>query len=214
MTPQPKNKLKNNSAGFSLIEVAIAIVVIGLITSFTLKGKELIHTAKLRSVIEQVNSFRIAVQAFMEKYGSMPGDLVAANDMIGSAVENGRGDGAIASIDDSRRFWKHLGASDIIHLEMNNGHPTCKIGGYYSVSTNIAGYPGTWIILSGGTEDNKRFSGIISQEDAYFIDKNSDTGDPSTGDVITLRASDTAAIGPKYDIKNKNQDCIIMFKIF
>ncbi|MDR3180198.1 MAG: prepilin-type N-terminal cleavage/methylation domain-containing protein [Holosporaceae bacterium] len=214
MTRQPQNKLKNNFAGFSLIEVAIAIVIIGLITSFTLKGRELIHTAKLRSVIEQINSIRIAVQAFTEKYGSLPGDLANANDMIGPSVENGRGDGVIASGDDAQRFWKHLEASDIIHLEISNGHPTSKIGGSYSISTNVAGYPGTWIILSGGTTDNKRFSGIISQEDAYFIDKNSDTGDPSTGDVITLKASDTAAIGQKYDIKNKNKDCIIMFKIF
>ncbi|GHT91118.1 hypothetical protein FACS1894122_02920 [Alphaproteobacteria bacterium] len=210
-----KLQLRNRYGGFSLIEVAIAIVIIGLIASFTLKGRELIRTAKLRSVIEHVNSVRVATQAFVEKYGAMPGDLANAKDLIGDSVANGRGEGSIISIDDSQRFWRHLAASDIIHLEMSGGNPVSKIGGFYTISTDVHGHQReAWIILSGGTNDNKTFAGIISQEDAYFIDKNSDTGDPSTGDVITLKASGMASIGQKYDPKNKNKDCIIMFRIF
>ncbi|GHU11502.1 hypothetical protein FACS189449_03090 [Alphaproteobacteria bacterium] len=210
-----KLHLKNESRGFSLIEVAIAIVIIGLIASFTLKGRELIRTAKLRSIIEQTNSIRVAAHSFMETYGAMPGDLANAADIIGGSASNGKGDGKIVSIDDSKRFWGHLAASDVIHLEMNNGNPVSKIGGFYTISTNApGGHSGTWAILSGGTSDNKTFTGIISQEDAYFIDKNSDTGEPSTGDVITMKASGSSSIGQKYDLKDKKKDCIIMFRIF
>jgi prepilin-type N-terminal cleavage/methylation domain-containing protein len=206
-------ELKKKKSGFSLIEVAIAVIIIGLIASFTLKGRELIRTARLRSVIEQVNSIRVATQAFVEKYGAMPGDLSNAKEMIGDAVANGGGDGVISSIEDSARFWSHLISSDIIHLEMVNGHPLSKNGGFFTISTNVPHHSGAWLILCGGTSDNKNFIGAVSQEDAYFIDKNSDTGDPSTGEIRTLRASGLTSIGQKYDLKNKNKDCVIMFKI-
>lgn len=210
-----KNTLiKNNTKGFSLIEVAIAIVIIGLVASFTLKGKELIHTAKLNSVAEQVNSFKIAVQMFVDKYGSMPGDLSNAKDMIDPALENGSGNGSIKTTNDAKRFWKHLIASGSLSIELINGYPVSKLGGFYSVSSEIPGYSGTWLILSNGTTDNRTFKGLLSQEDAYHIDKKNDNGDPSTGEIITLRAPNMTHIGQKYDIKNKNKNCIIMFKIW
>ncbi|MDR3151407.1 MAG: prepilin-type N-terminal cleavage/methylation domain-containing protein [Holosporaceae bacterium] len=205
--------MKKKKSGFSLIEVAIAVIIIGLIASFTLKGRELIRTARLRSVIEQVNSIRVATQTFVEKYGVMPGDLSNAKEMIGDSVANGRGDGIISSIEDSARFWNHLISSDIIHLEIAGGCSLSKSGGFFSVSTNVPHYSGVWLILCGGTNDNKNFVGAVSQEDAHFIDKNSDTGYPSTGDVRTLLAPGLTSIGQKYDLKNKNKDCIIMFKI-
>ncbi|MDR0968041.1 MAG: type II secretion system GspH family protein, partial [Holosporaceae bacterium] len=143
---------KNN--GFSLIEVAIAVMVIGLIASFALKGKELIRAAKLRSVAEQVNSFRIAIQGFVDKYGALPGDFSDAQTMIDGSLQNGSGSGAISSVDDAKRFWSHLAAADLASLELVNGYPTSKIGGYYTVSSNIQNCPGTWIILCGETGDN------------------------------------------------------------
>ncbi|MDR1361949.1 MAG: prepilin-type N-terminal cleavage/methylation domain-containing protein [Holosporaceae bacterium] len=208
-----KYSLRRQNKGFSLIEVAIAVVIIGLIASFTLKGRELIRTAKLRSVIEQVNSIRVASQAFVEKYGGMPGDFPSAKEMINDDLENGRGDGVISSIGDSDRFWSHLAAADIIHLEVVKGRPLSKNGGFFSVSTSVPGHSGIWLVLSGGTSDNKSFSAALSQEDAHFIDKNSDTGNPSTGEVRTLAASGLASIGQKYDLKNKNKDCVIIFRL-
>lgn len=209
-----KTILKNKTKGFSLIEVAIAIVIIGLVASFTLKGKELIHTAKLNSIAEQVNSFKVAIQMFVDKYGSMPGDFATANEMIAQGLENGSGHGSIKTIGDAKRFWKHLVASGVLSIELINGYPISKLGGFYSVSSEIQGHEGTWLILSNGTSNNSSFKGIVSQEDAYHIDKKNDTGDPSTGEIRTLNAQNMTSIGHKYDIKNKNKDCVIMFKIW
>lgn len=209
-----KTILKNKTKGFSLIEVAIAIVIIGLVASFTLKGKELIHTAKLNSIAEQVNSFKVAIQMFVDKYGAMPGDFATANEMIAQGLENGSGNGSIKTIGDAKRFWKHLVASGVLSIELINGYPISKLGGFYSVSSEIQGHEGTWLILSNGTSNNSSFKGILSQENAYYIDKKNDTGDPSTGEIRTLNAQNMTSIGHKYDIKNKNKDCIIMFKIW
>jgi type II secretory pathway pseudopilin PulG len=197
-----------------LIEVAIAIVVISIIAGFALKGKELIRTAQLRSVIEQVNAFRIATQSFLDKYGALPGNLTNAGEIFDSVVASGDGSGNISSLEDARRFWQQLAASELITLELVNGFPISKIGGYYTVSTNAAGQSGIWIILSGGTSNNRDFSGIISQAEAHIIDRNSDTGNPSFGDVRTLKANGSSSIGAHYDLRQKDRDCIIMFKIW
>lgn len=209
-------KIKEKEKGFSLIEVAIAIVVVGLVVSLTLKGKELIHTAKLNSVVDQVNAFRMATQMFMEKYSAMPGDFANAKDMIDGSLENGSGNGNISSISDAKRFWKHLVVSGLLSAELINGFPVSKFGGYYSVASNVGGNEGVWIILSRGTSNNMNFSGIISQEDAYVIDKKYDNGDPSSGEIRTLKAtgSGLASIGQRYDLKNKRNDCVIMFRLW
>jgi prepilin-type N-terminal cleavage/methylation domain-containing protein len=210
-------KFLNKNKGFSLIEVAIAVVVIGIIASFALKGRELINSAKLRSVAEQVNSFKIAIQSFVDKYGALPGDFNAAKEMINDSLQNGSGNGIISSVEDAKRFWQHLIASNIISMELINGYPRSKVGGYYTVSSEIVDHSGTWIILCGGTSDNKNFTGILQPEDAYLIDKNNDTGNPTNGEIQTIKSStatEECIVGQRYNLKNKNKDCVLMFKIW
>jgi prepilin-type N-terminal cleavage/methylation domain-containing protein len=211
------SKISKINRGFSLIEVAIAVVVIGLITSFALKGKELVNSAKLRSVIDQTSMFKIAVQGFFDKYGALPGDFSAAHESISDTVQNGSGSGAIESIDDAKRFWQHLIAADLLSVELVNGFPVSKLGGYYTVSSNIADHPGVWIVLCKGTTDNQSFSGILSPEDAYIIDKNNDTGSPTTGEIRAIKAADATGeyiVNAHYNLKNKNKDCVLLFKIW
>lgn len=211
------NILKKANRGFSLIEVAIAVVVIGLIVSFSMKGKELINTARLRAVSDQINTFKIATQTFVDKYGSLPGDLQNAKELINESLENGRGDGVFATVDDAKRFWQHLIAADLISVELINGFPSSKCGGYYSVSSNIDGHDGTWLVLCKNTTDNQRFSGVLSPEEAYMIDKANDTGAPLTGDIRAIKsatASGECITSSKYNLKNKNKDCVLLFRIW
>jgi prepilin-type N-terminal cleavage/methylation domain-containing protein len=210
-------KFFNKNRGFSLIEVAIAIVVIGLIAGFALKGKELINAARLRSVVDQVNTFKIAIQGFMDKYGALPGDFNSAREMIDNSLQNGRGDAIISSPEDAKRFWQHLAASDLISLELVNGYPRSKVGGYYTISSQIQNHRGVWIILCKDTVDNQNFKGILSPEEAYYIDKHNDTGNYSTGEIRAIKSLDASGecfVGLRYNIKNKNKDCVLLFKIW
>lgn len=209
--------MKRKQSGFSLLEVAIALTIIGLVTGFVIKGRELIRTAKLRSVIEQVNVMRVAIQSFTDRYNALPGDLTNATDIWGGNVTNGRGDGIINSPEDVRRFWAQLSAADLISMDLVGGYPKSKIGGYFTISTNVSGHSGTWLILSGSTNDNANFNGILSPEDAHFIDKNCDTGNPHTGEVHVIKASNATGecfAGQTYNFQNKNNDCVILFRIW
>lgn len=209
-------RFKRQNVGFSLIEVAIAVVVIGIITGFALKGRDLLQTVKLRAVIAQVNTIKIATQIFIDKYGVLPGALSNANKIFGENVPNGTGNNSISQKEDAVRFWQQLAAAGSITLNTNAGFPTNKLGGIFTVSSTIDSYPGTWIVLCGSTEDNKKFTGIITPEEASFIDKECDTGDPTTGDVRVFKDSNAATngvSGSNYDFKDKSKNCVLLFRL-
>lgn len=209
-------RLKKQNGGFSLIEVAIAVVVIGIITGFALKGRDLLQTVKLRAVISQVNTIKIATQMFIDKYGVFPGSLANANEILGDKISNGNGSGTVSNKEEAIRFWQQLNAAGVITLNMNAEFPTNKLGGIFTVSSAISEHPGTWIVLCAGTEDNKKFTGIVTPEEASFIDKECDTGEPNTGDVRVLKASNAGSdcvSGDKYNFKNKSKDCVLLFKL-
>jgi prepilin-type N-terminal cleavage/methylation domain-containing protein len=64
--------------GFTLIELSIVLVIIGLVVSGILFGKDLIHQAQLRSVISTKDALVVAARTFQGKYNQLPGDMDAA----------------------------------------------------------------------------------------------------------------------------------------
>lgn len=97
--------------GFTLIELSIALVIIGLITAGILAGRELSHNAQLRATISQFREYDAAVNSFKIKYNCLPGDCPYA-ESLGLGVhldwgENGNGNGRIDGNEYSS-FWYHL----------------------------------------------------------------------------------------------------------
>ncbi|MDQ5888705.1 MAG: hypothetical protein QG667_1999, partial [Pseudomonadota bacterium] len=71
--------MKPRQTGFTLVELAIVLVVIGLILGMAFKGKDLIDSAKVKNLAAQYNKIVAASNTFYEKYGSYPGDGCSAN---------------------------------------------------------------------------------------------------------------------------------------
>ena len=74
-------------AGFTIVELTIVLVVIGLLLSGILKGQELINGAKIRAIVDRQNSIRIAWFEFVDHYGAKPGDFARAGEFIANVTE-------------------------------------------------------------------------------------------------------------------------------
>lgn len=83
--------------GFSLVELSIVLVILGLLVGGILTGKSLIHAAEVRSVGNDMQAIRTAMYSFRDKYFYMPGDINNAASFWGCTNCNGNGDGVIAN---------------------------------------------------------------------------------------------------------------------
>ena len=88
MTISKKCSLKKRSA-FSLIELSIVLIIIGLLIGAVTGGASLIKSAKLRSVMSESRNYNIVVRSFYVKYDDLPGDYGSA--VSGSATGNANG---------------------------------------------------------------------------------------------------------------------------
>ena len=83
------------SRGFTLIEIAIVLVIIGLLLGGVLKGQELITGARVRNLISQQDGIKAAFFGFQDRFRALPGDYAAAVQNISGVAEHGDGNGRI-----------------------------------------------------------------------------------------------------------------------
>ena len=117
---------------FSLVELSIVLVILGLLTGGILAGQSLIRAAEIRSVSADFNRYSAASMAFRDKYMALPGDMRNATSFWGTdsggcpngggstGTCNGNGDGLVDSVDSATtyserfHFWKHLANAGLI----------------------------------------------------------------------------------------------------
>lgn len=116
---------------FSLVELSIVLVVLGLLTGGILAGQSLIRAAELRSITEDMERYKSAMDAFKTKYNGLPGDLANAAEIWGADPDcnvnsnrvaktvtcNGNDDGIIShdtTIRESTRAWQQLANAGMI----------------------------------------------------------------------------------------------------
>ena len=85
--------MKRNQSGFTLVEIAIVLVIVGLLLGGILKGQELVQNAKVRNIADQQNAIKAAYYAFQDRYRALPGDYVAAGNNIPNVAAATNGDG-------------------------------------------------------------------------------------------------------------------------
>ena len=84
-----------SQAGFSLIEIAIVLVMIGLLLGGVLKGQELITGARVRSLISQQDGIKAAYFGFFDRYRAPPGDYGLATTNIAGVTADGNGNNLV-----------------------------------------------------------------------------------------------------------------------
>ncbi len=74
--------------GFTLIEIAIVLVIIGLLLGGVLKGQELIKNAKVRNTISSMDELKASIFGFQDRYRAIPGDMLNASTLVGANAVN------------------------------------------------------------------------------------------------------------------------------
>jgi prepilin-type N-terminal cleavage/methylation domain-containing protein len=86
--------------GFTLVELAIVLTIIGLLIGGILKGQQLIANARVTAQMAQVQGIDAATTTFRDAYGALPGDLSTATTRVANCTgpcTNGNGDGLITA---------------------------------------------------------------------------------------------------------------------
>ena len=109
--------------GFTLIELSIVVVIIGLIVAGVVAGQSLVRQAKLRQVASEFRSIESSTNSFMLQYNAKPGDMVNAwsywsSQNCGNSSQancDGDGNGSVGydSVLEDRAFWQHLSLASL-----------------------------------------------------------------------------------------------------
>jgi len=187
---------KNSAeAGFTLVEIAIVLVIIGLLLGGILKGQEMITQAKIKNIVNDFNGITVAVTSYQDRYRALPGDdLNASARWTTQAPASGNGNGNIAGLynalpgvsapataAESNLFWQHLRIAGFVAGATtgpaSGAQPPNAAGGIIGVET---GNPGT---------SGLGFSSLIlcfsnlPEKIASAVDGQVDDGVPNTGQI-------------------------------
>lgn len=190
--------------GFTLIELAIVLVIIGLLLGGVLKGQDLISGAKAKNMIADFKNAQIFIYAYQDRYRALPGDDAGVTTHVNGATlatapansqGNGRIEGGWNSTDtsaESALFWQHvrlagLASGPTVTTSADYFPRNAEAGriGVQSTGngfTEITGMTGTYAVCSAN------IPGKIAKQ----IDINLDDGETSTGSV---RAVGTGTAG-------------------
>lgn len=192
--------MRQKQMGFTLVEIAIVLVIIGLLLGGVLKGQELINSAKVKNMSNDFRNVPVFIYGYQDKFRALPGDDPAAQSHLGATATqitlatgggtagNGRLDGAwnsTAAADESFVFWQHVRMANLASGPTNTAdaayRPTNADGGIIGIEsvsqptlgTLIQNMSGTYLLCSMG----------ILGKFAKQLDTTVDDGNGATGQM-------------------------------
>ncbi len=159
-----KQHSSHTNSGFSLIELAIVLVILGLLAGGVLVGRDLIRAAEIRSITSDIDNYKSAVYVFQLKYNCLAGDCPNATNYFGAEDPNpticettasngtltcnGNGNRRVEDCSyEMFRFWQHLAIAGLIE------------GKYTGVGDVVAGCGGSLVHILGVNAPKAAISG-------------------------------------------------------
>lgn len=183
--------MQRKNAGFTLIEIAIVLVIIGLLLGGVLKGQELINSAKVKNLANDFKNVPVFILSYQDKFRSLPGDDKDAVTHLGTGTALGNGNAVIEGIwlptaltDETLSFWQHVRSAKLVAgvtalptatTGISSFLPTNALGGTVGIQAgstpSITGLKGGNVLCSSGI-----LGKFVTQLDTLLDDGNSTTG--------------------------------------
>lgn len=192
--------MKVRQQGFTLVEIAVVLVIIGLLLGGILKGQELINSAKVKNVIGDFRNTATYIYAYQDRFRALPGDDPAAVRHLcsggGACTVAGNGNGVIngswdAGADtESVHLWQHLRLAGLATGSTDTADsgflPRNALGGRLGVQRggSVLGLPGSVVVCSDNVPGK-----LVTPLDIAL-----DDGDPAAGSLRAGTPGDTGVV--------------------
>lgn len=197
--------MKRMQKGFTLVEIAIVLVIIGLLLGGILKGQEMITQAKIKNVVADFSGVSAAYYGYQDRYRAIPGDdagatarwaaaalpAAPASGAYGNGVVSG-GYATATANEESRLFWAHLRSAGFV-AGTGQQQPFNAVTGILGVQSGDAVAAGVGpTLLSAALPAGNGFVGLIicsaglPDKIAIAVDTQMDDGVGNTGTVRAL----------------------------
>lgn len=226
--------------GFTLIEIAIVLVIIGLLLGGVLKGQELINTARVRALNNTVDGITAAWFSFQDRYRAFPGDYTQASVNLPGSPANGDGNGLVGGTStnpdvERAMVWMHLQSAGYITGGYDD--PNAKVANANEYACPVTVCPdngfGAGMNLNygamrqaGGSDAHELMTGRgIPVEVIAELDRKVDDGSPATGAMQLGIAGSGWGTGTEvadcqgtsadiYGLLNPSSNCAAVFRNF
>lgn len=209
--------MPTRNRGFTLIEIAIVLVIIGLLLGGVLKGQELITQAKIRNIANDLNGLSAGILSYQDRYRRLPGDdpgatrwsLITAPGNGNSIIEGSYQDTDAAQ--ESRLFWAEMRlagflAGDTATLAAATQPATNAANGIMGVQWGALGLSG--LVVCSGNLPAK----VAQALDAQFDDGASATGNLRAKQETTVPTSVGAGESPAGNYLDNNTNLYVVCK--
>jgi prepilin-type N-terminal cleavage/methylation domain-containing protein len=226
--------MKRNQSGFTLIEIAIVLVIIGLLLGGVLKGQELINSAKVKNLGTDFRNIPVYIYGYQDKFRALPGDdanpvlhlgINATSATVGTpgngVIEGNWNDTPSTSKSEAVLFWQHVrlanlatGATDLTdpsYMPTNNAGGNIGIQSGTSdptltpIKNAVGAISGSYVICSSGI-----LGKFVKQLDLQMDDGNTAGGSMMATDTTLTAYKIGATATPTASVIDSNSYTVCM----
>ena len=208
------NKQNRNNHGFTLVELSIVIIIIGLIVAGVVSGQSLIKQSQIRQQLSDITNYRVSFNTFKLQYSALPGDMINASSYWSACTDstgntcNGNDNSQITYAGlEGMRAWQHLFLSGILPQNfsgINASTATESVAGLNAPEGRVSNScvtvdfeSGSWgsnnskniLIVGSPTSSDACITSAFVPADAINIDRKSDDGISGTGNTTVTNGN-------------------------